>query len=218
MGAKRAWLITNIGTSIWGSNMIRKTVEYRGNTAQTWLNPVTPGSQSFLELYQFLEREEMYHLKTWVKEGADWTQRSLIQGQGPLISEDRVYPIDVSNVTGDSLVLRFNPPKGFWTFDCLGVIYDPPAMQTPAIVAAHRAEDQNGTSIAAPLRSSDTTYYSMPEIGDLATIRFTVPPQQAGSVRAIYLMTSGYYKLHMNPPAIIPSTQPLRLVSVSFHQ
>jgi hypothetical protein len=196
-GARKAWLITNIGTSIWGSNMIRKTVEYRGSTAEAWLNSVNPGSQPFAELYQFLEREEMYHLKTWVKDGPGWTQHSLIQGQGPLISEDRVYPIDVSSVTGDSLVLRFDPPKGFWTFDYLGVTYEPPAMQTPASAQVHRAENQSGTSLVTTLMSNDSLYYSMPEAGDLATLGFSVPPQPAGTARAVYLETTGYYELHL---------------------
>ncbi len=68
-GARTAWLVTNIGTSLWGSNMIRKTVEYRGYNAEAWLSSVAAGSQSFEELNQFLEREEMYNLKTWMKDG-----------------------------------------------------------------------------------------------------------------------------------------------------
>ena len=195
--AKRAWLITNIGTSSWGSNMIRKTVEYRGATAGAWLKSLTPGSQSYVEMQQFLEREEMYNLKTWVKEGESWKQEGVIVGQGPFVSEDRVYPIDVSNVVGDSLVLRFNPPKGFWTFDYLGVSYENPTVMHASAVEASRAEDHRETSILGPLASIDDKYYSMPEVGDWANISFDVPAQPPATVRSVYLETRGYYELHL---------------------
>ena len=212
--AKRAWLITNIGTSSWGSNMIRKTVEYRGATAGAWLKSLTPGSQSYVEMQQFLEREEMYNLKTWVKEGESWKQEGVIVGQGPFVSEDRVYPIDVSNVVGDSLVLRFNPPKGFWTFDYLGVSYENPTVMHASAVEASRAEDHRETSILGPLASIDDKYYSMPEVGDWANISFDVPAQPPATVRSVYLETRGYYELHL--PQGIPD-QLARLYEIGMN-
>ncbi len=195
-GAQRAWLVTNIGTSSWGSNMIRKTVEYRGNGMDAWLKQVSPGSPAYTQLYSFLEREEMYHLKTWVKEGNSWKQEAVILGQGPLISEDRVYQIDVSHVTGDSLVLQFHPPKGFWTMDYIGVSYEEPSVMTPMLVDAQRAEDQRGESILDSLATPDGSYYTMPDVGDWAELSFPVPSVNAGDNRSIYLQTSGYYELH----------------------
>jgi hypothetical protein len=195
--ATKAWLVTNIGTSSWGSNMIRKTIEYRGNTAQAWLASLTPGSQSLAQMNQFIEREEMYHLKTWMKEGSVWQQATTILGQGPLISEDRVYPIDVSNVSGDSLVLRFDPPKGFWTFDYIGVSYEEPTTITPVRVSATWAQDQQGTSILERLTRTDSVHYTMPEVGDYANLRFNAPEAKSGMTRSVYLETSGYYELHL---------------------
>ncbi len=195
--ARRAWLVTNIGTSLWGSNMIRKTVEYRGNSAQGWLASLTPGSPGLAEMNGFLEREEMYHLKTWMKTGSTWTQATTIIGQGPLISEDRVYPIDVSKAAGDSLVLRFNPPKGFWTFDYLAVSYDDPLVAMPLQVNASQAGDQNGNSIADKLCSQDSLYYAMPDVGNFARVNFNAPENREGMTRSIVLETSGYYQLHL---------------------
>jgi hypothetical protein len=148
-------------------------------------------------MYQFIDREEMYRLKAWVKEGDSWKQEALIQGQGPLISEDRVYPMDVSRTAGDSLVVRFNPPRGFWTFDYIGVSYEEPAVMTPAVVEAQRAEDRHGTSILDSLRNQDGAYYVMPEVGDWATVRFNAASGPEGTVRAVYLETGGYYELHL---------------------
>lgn len=196
-GAKEAWLVTNIGTSSWGSNMIRKTVEYRGNAAAAWLRSLTPGSPTYMEMYQFINGEEMYNLNVWVKEGESWEQRAVIQGQGPLISEDRVYPMDVSNAAGDSLVLRFNPPKGFWTFDYIGVSYEDPTVTRAARVDAHTAQDEEGNSILGSLDSMDLGYYVMPEVGDQAWMSFRVPQQAEGTKRSVFLETNGYYELHL---------------------
>jgi hypothetical protein len=197
VGAQKAWLVTNIGTSAWGSNVIRKAAEYRGNAAQAWLTSITPGSQSYADLFKFIEDEEMYRLKVWVSEGEAWKQEAVIHGQGPLISEDRVYPIDVSGALGDSLVLRFNPPKGFWTFDYLGVSYEDPAEMGATRVDAHRALDQKEASILASLESIDQSYYVMPEVGDWGEVCFPVPVQREGMVRSVYLETTGYYELHL---------------------
>ncbi len=195
--AKKAWLVTNIGTSSWGSNMIRKTVEYRGNTAAAWLRSLTPGSPSFAEMSQFVSSEEMYGLNVWVKEGESWKQEAVVLGQGPLISEDRVYPMDVSNATGDSLVLRFNPPKGFWTFDYIGVSYENPTVMRATTVDADRGQDEEGRSILDSLATIDHSYYVMPEVGDQAAVQFPAPAQPEGLVRSVYLETSGYYELHL---------------------
>lgn len=213
-GARRAWLVTNIGTSSWGSNMIRKTVEYRGNTAAAWLKSITPGSPSYVEMYQFIDGEEMYNLKVWEREGGSWKQEAVIQGQGPLISEDRVYPMDVSNAAGDSLVLRFNPPKGFWTFDYIGVSYEDPLVLDATRVGARSAEGQPEDSIAASLDSIDQRYYVMPEVGDQAAVRFPVPAQAEGTARSVYVQTSGYYDLHL--PEVLPD-QLARLYYIGTH-
>jgi hypothetical protein len=197
-GTKKAWLVTNIGTSFWGSSMVRKTVEYRGNAAEEWLESVTPGSQSYNEMYALVEREEMYLLKTWVQEGASWVQKALVPGQGPIIRDETVYPIDISNVVGDSLKIRFNPPKGFWTFDYLGVSYEEPLVVQDIRVDARLGQDQHGVSILQSLQDLDSSYYQMPEIGDCAKLHFPVPPQSDGLARSVYLQTSGYYTLHLN--------------------
>ena len=213
-GTKKAWLITNIGTSTWGSNMIRKTVEYRGNSAEAWLKSLTPGSQSFVQMAQYIEKEELYQLKAWVKEGESWNQESVISGQGPFISEDRVYPIDVSNVVGDSLVLRFNPPKGFWTFDYIGVSYEEPLTVPAVTVGPMRAQDQHENSILDSLKNADGRDYVMPEVGDWASVSFLVPGQVDGTARSVYLETSGYYELHL--PKDKPD-QLARLYSMALH-
>jgi hypothetical protein len=210
-GAKKAYLVTNIGTSAWGSNMIRKTVEYRGAAAEGWLASVVPGSQSFAEMNWFIDREEMYRLKAWMRDGDSWKQAGVVQGQGPLISEDRVYRIDVSGIAGDSLVMRFDPPKGFWTFDYVGVSYDEPVVIAPLALDASRAENQRGASICDTLRKNDGSYYVMPAAGDWGTLRFSVPPLASALQRTIFVETGGFYSLHLPRE---PKDQMARLMTI----
>ncbi len=158
---------------------------------------MTPGSQSYVEMYQSLEREELYQLNTWVREGQSWKKETVINGQGPLISEERVYLLDVSNAPGDSLVLRFNPPRGFWTFDYIGVSYEEPTEWKATRVDARRAEDKQRTSILGSLDSIDLECCVMPEVGDWAAVSFSVPALSDGTARSVYLETTGYYELHL---------------------
>ena len=195
--AKTAKLLVNAGTALWGSNMIREMLQLRGDKVDEWYEGVNRGGPELIELLQFMEREEMYLLKLFVKAGNTWVQRGFISGGGPLITEDRVIPIDLSNVAGDKLEIRLNPPIGFWSIDYLGIEYDdnpaPPMTEVPLT----KAEDQQGKNITVILEAIDDSYLRLPKVGDWAKVHFNAPPLGNGSERTIFLKTTGYYEIHI---------------------
>jgi len=42
----------------------------------------------------------------------------------PIVAETRSYDLDLSNVTGDTVFIKVNPPYGFWTMDYIALEYD----------------------------------------------------------------------------------------------
>ncbi len=197
-GAREAQIVHHIGTATWGSSMITKMLEYRGDKVDDWLASLQPGSDSYKELYRFLEREESYYLKLMVKKGDTWVHRGTIRGQGPLATEDRVTTIDVSDVTGDSLVIQLNPPMGFWTIDHVGVSYEVAEKVHPVEISARSVETSESESIGGLISAVDGQYYSMPNVGDWAKISFTAPPPAGeGTMRTVFLKTTGYYEQHL---------------------
>jgi len=51
--------------------------------------------------------------------------------------------------------------------------------------------------VKAQLQLRDNQYYVMPNVGDWAKITFSVPTQEKGTSRSIFLKTTGYYELHL---------------------
>lgn len=197
-GAQQAQIVHNIGTAVWGSIMITKMLEYHGNKVDEWLASLQPGSESYKELYRFLEREETYYLKLMVKKGDTWIHHGTIRGQGPLAVENRVTTIDVSDLPGDSLLIQLNPPMGFWTIDYLGISYDVAEIVHPAEISARSVETNDAKPIADLINTVDGQYYSMPNVGDWARLSFAVPTIASdGMKRTVFLKTTGYYEQHL---------------------
>jgi len=204
-GAKTAKLLVNAGTALWGSNMIREMLQLRGDRVNAWYDGVNKAGPEMFELFQFIEREELYLLKLNLKIGDQWVQQGFISGSGPLIIEDRVLPLDVSRIAGNKLTIRLNPPMGFWNIDYLGVEYgDDPTVEVQE-VAATGAEDWNAADVVAPISAADKKYFVMPEVGNWAKVSFAAPPPRAGTKRSIFLKTGGYYEIQ------IDKTQPAQM-------
>lgn len=197
-GATRAKLVARAGTGTWGSYMIREMLQLRGAQVTDWYATLDKGGPPLDSLRAWNVREELYVLKLDVDEGGTWRPRGLLPGGGPLLTETRVVPLDVSRVTGDSLRLRIRPPSGFWALNSFEISYEdgeqPFAVTTVAPLTARTSEQRD---ILADLRSSDDRYYPMPTTGDRALISFVAPPPRAGAKRTVFLHTRGYYRLHL---------------------
>lgn len=213
-GTKNASLIVNAGTALWGSNMIREMLALRGNKIDEWYDGIDRGGPELFELVNFIEREELYVLRVQVKEGDAWTSRGYIPGGGPLILEDRLIPLDLTGVEGDSVMIRLNPPWGFWSIDYLGIEFGAHPVAESKELLLGWARDQDETEISDSLRASDSHYYRMPKVGNWAKLEFDAPVQPDGTKRTVFLKTSGYYQLHLakNQPE---QTQRIRELSTT---
>ncbi len=140
----------------------------------------------------------LYGLKVHVQEGTSWNQRAVILGQGPLLNEDRSIEMDVSNVPGDKLRIRLNPPMGFWAIDSLGITYDEMEPVEPTEVKLGSTEDPTGKDVSELLRQADKQYQVLPEVGDWFKATFPAPVQKDGTKRTVFLKTSGYYEIHLS--------------------
>jgi hypothetical protein len=196
--ATKARLIVNAGTAIWGSNMIREMLQLRGADVDNWYDAVNRKGLKALELLNFNLREELYLMKVYVQKDSSPVERTLVFGGGPFVTEDRVIEMDVSDIPGDRLVLKMNPPKGFWSIDYLAVEYDNDATVSPQILDIASASGQDGRDIRPQLAVTDSTWYIMPKIGDWADISFEAPAVKSGSQRSIFLQTTGYYDIQID--------------------
>jgi hypothetical protein len=208
-GAVRARLVTNVATGIWGSHMIRAMLQLRGREVDAWYARVDGGQHSRDSLMAWDLREELYHLRIDVQEPDGWRTRGLLPGGGPFIAEDRVVPLDLSKVEGDSVRLRIRPPRGFWALNSFALDY---GQDNPVKVDTLRpasATDARWGDVLPALRATDDRYYAMPYTGDYGHVAFRAPAEKAGAERTVLLHTRGYYRLHL-PIAGAPDTATLR--------
>jgi hypothetical protein len=196
--AKRAQLVVHAGTTLWGSNMIRLLYELRGDRVDQWFEEADRKGPELYRVLSFLDGEELYTLRLHVRRNGEWVQRGSIVGGGPFLYETQLVPISVAGIAGDSLTLQVHPPVGFWSIDYLGVEYGTDREVQGVEVPVRRAVDQAGHDVAGLLTGADRRYYEMPTISHSARLEFDVPPESPGTVRTVFLKTSGFYRLHLS--------------------
>jgi hypothetical protein len=177
--------------------MIKKIVELRGREATNWLASLDGNPDAVQAVHTWAEREETYRLRVEVEEPTGWQVRGTLLGGGPLLSEDRVIPLDVSRARGTQLHIRLRPPAGFWAFNSFAVAYGASQAVNITRVAAQSARTSEGKDVLPDLSASDDRYYLMPSNSDRAEINFPAPQRKAGVERTIFLHSRGWYQLHL---------------------
>lgn len=195
-------IVYNAGTSRWGSMMIRELLELYGDRIDDWYSEVNSGGSEMVNLLKFNEREEHLFMKLYLKENDDWVPKGFLSGGGPMIYEDRIVWINVSNVKGDTIEFKINPPKTFWSIDFIGLV------GSSRQVAPQEAKLANARGLYSSgddekFRMADGIYYKMPETGDSLELEFSAPKPSGDLTRSSFLRIAGYYdiKLPKNKPA-----------------
>ncbi len=201
VNAQWATLVTNVGTTLWGSNMIREMLQLRGAHIEDWYSAIKERDQEYDQMNHFIDREELWRLQLYVVEGDATVPQGMVPGAGPLVIENRVLFLDLSGVEGDTLTIQFNPPFGFWVIDYLAVRYDSCPTPTATEVPLLSAVDHEGRNITDTLAGNDSLYHRMPQVGEWCKLTFEAPPIDSNVERTVFLESSGYYVIHFDPEA-----------------
>jgi hypothetical protein len=196
-GATSARLVANVATGLWGSHMIREMLDLRGEQVREWYAAIDSSASALDALRRWNVREELYVLKLEVLGPNGWQVRGLLPGGGPFIAEERVVPLDLRGIEGDTLRVRLRPPLGFWALNSFGVSYAQGSQFSVDTVGPAQAVTSDGRDVLPALRAADGEYYAMPTTGDHGYVTFRAPPPRTGSERTVFLHTRGYYQLHL---------------------
>ena len=199
-GATRAKLVTRVGTALWGSHMIRSFLELRGTGVDSWYASVDASAAAADSVRAWAAREDLYGLQLQVEESDRWKVAAVVPGSGPFLIAERVVPLDLSRVKGDSLRIRIRPPRGFWALNSFAVDYTPDRTVSVDTLHPNSARGQDGSDIRSLLARADTLYHAMPNTGDRAVVTFAAPrAPRRGLERTMVLHSRGYYRLHLTP-------------------
>lgn len=208
--AKRAKILLNACTTLWGSQMIKRFLGLAGNKATDWYKTMENSATSKKQGETWMERAEMFRLKAMVQTENGWKQKEVFWGGGPFVSESRMYEIDISDVQGDTLRMRLNPPLNFWTINYIAVDYsDDVAVRTEEI-SSTTAVTSSGEDVRPLFTAVDKKYHTMPDIGNYADLTFTAPAKVSDMQRTVFAKVNGYYDIHLSTKNNKPDLKKLR--------
>jgi hypothetical protein len=196
--ATSADVIVKAGTSLWGSEMIHRMLDLRGDGIDAWYQSVDSNGAAMDEFVAFNAREELYSLKLYVLVGDQWVYRASIPGGASLITEERVIPVDLTGVAGDVVKMRVLPPRGFWSLDFLGLEFAHYPSPDVLVVPLKQAIANDQRDVTTALSAVDQIRYVMPHVGDEVALEFAAPEAPVGDNRTVFLDTRGYYLAHVD--------------------
>jgi len=188
--------------------MIRKFSQLRGTALNDWYARIDTSATQAEALRRWNFREELYALQVRVEEPTGWTSRGVLPGGGPFLAAERVVPLDLSHIRGDSVRIRIRPPYGFWALNSFALAYHTAGQFRVTTLTPIAARTSDGRDVLADLVSSDERYYEMPHTGDYGFVRYVAPPLAPGMTRTVFAHARGYYRLHLDP-ATPPDTTTL---------
>jgi hypothetical protein len=195
--ASNAKLVVHGCNTLWGSQMLRRMAELAGDQVELWYESLRLPAQKERRA-AWNDLEEVFELQVHIWTGNAWEKRGEIMGGGPFMAEERVVPLDVTDIEGDEIRIRLTPPTGFWKLNSLRIDYSDNAEFELQEVSANAATDDNGEDVRALLEDSDHNYHIMPETGQRASLVFPVPPAKAGLKRTLFAKVAGYYDMHLD--------------------
>lgn len=195
--AEKAKLVVNALTTLWGSYSVKQYLSLYGNKIQDWYDEVNQSGPALFNVINMHVKEELYALNIQVKTKDGWKSKGLIRGGGPLISENKTYLLDISDVQDDVLEIKLTPPLNFWMINYLAVDYTEDLPVTVTEMEAKSALDQRGQNVSKVLADNDNKFLVMPNIGDRTQLVFDSPPLIENMERSVILKASGYYDIHL---------------------
>lgn len=192
-------LLTNIRTTVWGAQMGQVFLKLYGNQLNDWYDEVNNFGPAFDRVLTWYLNEELYVLKVYVETTNGWQVKELMYGSGPLVSDNKVYHLDISDVTGDKLRIMLTPPVNFWAVDYCAVEYSKDVPVDVVEVSASTAITENSVDVISLLGKEDGEYVIMPYKGQYVEMTFAVDPcDDPGFVRSVILKANGYYQIHLD--------------------
>lgn len=196
--AAQVKIIFNGCNTLWASQMIKRYLELQGNQIHDYYAAINSKGPRHYFMKQWNLNEELYKLQVRVETSDGWKTKGILLGGGPFISEDRAYPIDISDVGGEILKIKLTPPKLFWMMDGFAIDYSKDVTTQIQEIPPIDAKDNDGKDVRNTVLDNDSTYLVMPQTGNWADLVFKAPEEKPDMDRTVFAKVTGYYDIHLN--------------------
>ncbi len=197
-GVDRAKLIFNGNTTFWGSYALSQYLGFYGEELSAFYNRLKNNPIALASFLFFMQQEEIFTLNVWLETDKGWVDRGLAAGGPVLSTESRVYPLDLKDVSGDTVRIKFYPPAPFWKIDYLALDYSDNSPVLVKEISALSALNQAAGDVREILSLPDQRYVEMPNKGEWLDIRFAAPEPRPGYERTVLLKIRGHYVMYLS--------------------
>lgn len=190
-----ARLVLHARTSQLGAHTLKVMLDLWGGEVDHWYG-LLDGSQAARTAHEeWVQREELWVLKVWVREANGWVAQDVAVGGGPYISELQAINLDLSRVEGETVELRLHPARGYWDIDFAAL--DTARLAAPRVTELHitDADSLAQQDVRALLRGADGSHLIMAERGTRTGVKFAAQPPAPGMTRTVFSRSTGYYRL-----------------------
>jgi hypothetical protein len=196
--AKKAKLVVNVCSTHWGSQVVKQYLDLYGSAIHGWYDSIKSMGPAYYQFLNMSLKDELYGLNIRVQTEKGWVSKGLIRSSGPRISKDIVFPLDLTDVSGDVLKIKLTPPANFWMINYLAVDYSDDSPISVKEMKPTSAVNNSNEDIQKVLAFDDDNYLMISNVGDYAELVFEAPPYAQGMQRSLMLKVKGYYDVHLD--------------------
>jgi hypothetical protein len=189
----QARLVIDGRNTPWAAVMMGQLVEAHGTATAAWYDSLNTQPQFLQQFGSIAARTGFLGVSVLTSQG--WDHQGYVWEAGPEIAKRQVFPIDLSDVRGDTVRIRLESAPSFWLIDHVALDESAESAVEVREVRASRAVDRTGRDVAELLVAVDDKEFVM-ETGDYALLDFEVPSLQAGKARSFLVRSTGWYRIH----------------------
>jgi len=191
-GAARAHLVLDGNSSPWSSFLLEEFVRAHGTATQAWYDSLDTQPAFAQATGARLAREAF--LSASVRTAAGWVPQGIFWEAGPEVVKRQVLDLDLSQLAGDTVVVRLESAPAFWLIDRVALDFTADRPLAVHELPLLSAGDAAGRDVAPLIAAADDRDYALAH-RDAAELRFSVPPRPAGTSRTFLLRTTGWYRI-----------------------
>jgi len=136
-------------------------------------------------------------LSVYVEKHGKWKFMDYFNIVGPVAAKEDVLSIDLPKSDSDFVRIKLETGNMFWEIDFVGMDFSKNRPVTKQLAKFDSAVDNYGIDVKPFLEVSDEQYFTQPEIGDMVTMKFTLP-EKNNNRQSLFLHSQGYYIRKMN--------------------
>ena len=206
--ARSAKLVVNAKNTFWMDFMyglfLDEFGEYSGYVREKYLQ------KSRDEINQWMHEQNVPLSVSVETTPGQWQKVDYFNLSGPMALKKDVVALDLSAVQGEQVRIKLESGFLFWDIDYAALDFSENEEVVVQTVKPKSAISQAGEDMAAALANDDALYYTQPNVGDEATVKYPIPPQAKGTKRSLLLHAKGHYQILREPVPGKPSLLYLR--------